>query len=114
LKKEESIDLRKDGETLHSLVSLLNFDRILTLFKMDPDCFSKEEINSTDDNGNTPLMIILLLSESEFKAEKALKIAFLLLNNKANPKAKCKDGWTVIDEAISQGNTRFLCLVFEA
>lgn len=72
--------------------------------------FTERELERLDFRGNNPLHLAAKLSK---KDEDYLPIVSYLLKIGSNFKAKDGNGWTVIDESITNLNIRLLSLIFD-
>ena len=71
---------------------------------------SAEDLETPDHRGNKPIHLAAKLSK---KDEKYLVIVDYLLSIGAHFKSKDREGWTIIDEAISTINIRLLAIIFD-
>ena len=81
---------------LHRLIFLKEFATLLKVFrgsKMTPDILDERDLN-----GNTPLLLAskLALGDNDY-----LKCINFLFRSGANGKIRDKNGWSLMDEAIS-------------
>lgn len=74
--------------------------------KITPDILDERDLN-----GNTPLLLAskLALGDNDY-----LKCINFLFRSGANGKIRDKNGWSLMDEAISQQNPRLLAIVFDS
>ena len=66
-------------------------------------------MDEIDHAGNTPLLLAAKLSANE---EEYLKCINFLFKEGCNGKIRDANGWSVLDEAIMQGNSRLLAIAF--
>lgn len=84
------------------------FGELLKVFKSGT--ISSELLNQRDHRGNT---LLLLAGKLAVDDEEYLKCVNFLFNNDANGKLRDANGWSLIDEAIGQGNARLLAIAFD-
>jgi hypothetical protein len=72
--------------------------------------FSEDDVNEVDHRGNTPLLLTGKLCHENDDYLKAVNFLFL---HGANGKLRDRTGWSLLDEAISNQNTRLLAIVFD-
>jgi ankyrin repeat domain-containing protein 13 len=84
------------------------FPELLKVFKSGQ--LQLEQINEKDHRGNTPL---LLAGKKAIDDEDYLKCVNFLFKNSANGKLRDANGWSLMDEAIGQGNSRLMAISFD-
>ena len=94
---EEVIRLAGGDYPIHRLIFQMNFGELVHLFKNN--AFSPDELNRKDLRGNTP---ILLAGKLAPKDDEFLKAVNYLFEKGANGKLRDGNGWSLMDEAISQ------------
>ena len=72
--------------------------------------FNETNINEVDHRGNTPILLAAKLSPNSDEFLKAVNYFF---EKGANCKIRDGNGWSLMDEAISQQNARLLAIVFD-
>ena len=72
--------------------------------------FNLDNINQKDHRGNTPILLAGKLAHLD---DDYLKVVNFLFDQGANGKIRDVSGWSLMDEAISQQNTRLLAIVFD-
>lgn len=85
-----------------------NFGLLVHLFKSN--CFTQADLDQKDLRGNTPIVLAGKLTP---KDDEYLKAVNYLFEKGANGKLRDGNGWSIMDEAISQQNTRLLAIVFD-
>lgn len=93
---------------IHYLLYTKNFVKLVDYFKRG--AFSPDDLNQRDARGNTPILLAAKLSP---KDDEYLKAVNYLFEKGANGKLRDTSGWSVMDEAISQQNTRLLAIAFD-
>jgi ankyrin repeat protein len=93
---------------IHSLIYKKDFVRLVQYFKRG--AFTLDDINQKDHRGNTPIILAAKLSP---KDDEFLKAVNYLFEKGANGKLRDSNGWSLIDEAICQQNTRLLAIAFD-
>ncbi|XP_046656162.1 ankyrin repeat domain-containing protein 13D-like isoform X3 [Daphnia pulicaria] len=88
---------------LHYLVWTKNIVALRT--SLQPDNVNFQHLEQLDPRGRTPLMLAVTLEN--------LDCAILLLENGANVNVENKEGWTVVQEAVSTGNHQIISAVLQ-
>jgi hypothetical protein len=85
-----------ESHALHRLIFQKEFPTLLKVFKGSK--MTPEILDEKDSNGNTPLLLAgkLSLGDNDF-----LKCVNFLFRSGANGKIRDKNGWSLMDEAIS-------------
>jgi hypothetical protein len=94
---------------LHRMVFRKMFAELLKVFKSET--VSLQQLNERDHRGNT---ILLLAAKMAVDDDDYLKCVNFLFKNNANGKLRDANGWSLLDEAIGQGNARLLAVAFDA
>ena len=92
---------------LHRLIFKKKFPELLKVFKSA--ILTEEHLNERDHRGNTPL---LLAGKMSIDDEEYLKCINFLCKQRADSKLRDKNGWSLMDEAIDQGNSRLMGIAF--
>jgi ankyrin repeat protein len=90
------------------LIYRKDFVRLVQYFKRG--AFKEEDINAKDHRGNTPIILASKLAPLD---DEYLKAVNYLFEKGANGKLRDGNGWSLLDEAISQQNTRLLAISFD-
>ena len=92
---------------LHRMIFKKHFAELLKVFRSG--LLSPELLNEKDHHGNTPLLLAAKLSASE---EEYLRCINFLFKEGCDGKIRDGNGWSILDEAISQLNSRLLAIAF--
>jgi len=92
---------------LHRLIFQKRFPDLLKVFKTKQ--LGVDHLNEKDHRGNTPLLLAGKLSVDD---EEYLKCINFLCKQKADSKIRDANGWSLMDEAIDQGNSRLMGIAF--
>jgi ankyrin repeat domain-containing protein 13 len=94
---------------LHKLIFQKEFPTLLKVFQ-GMKTKIMEIIDLKDLQGNTPLLLAGKLCHGD---QEYLKCVNFLFRSGANGKVRDSNGWSLMDEAISQQNPRLLAIVFD-
>jgi len=92
---------------LHRMIFQRRFPELLKVFKSG--LLKQEQLDERDHQGNTPLLLAAKLSANE---EEYLKCINFLFKQGCNGKLRDGNGWSILDEAIGQANSRLLAISF--
>lgn len=92
---------------IHRLIFKKEFSVLLKVFKSQK--LPSAALDERDLHGNTPLLLTGKLSLGD---EEYLKCLNFLFKSGCNGKLRDGNGWSLIDEAISQQSPRLLAMVF--
>jgi ankyrin repeat protein len=95
--------------TLHLLVFRADLNSIHDLWINSNEDY-KECINLVDFRGNTPLMLAVKLASTGKQYERVFRF---LLHHQADPHIKDSNGWSVMEEAVSQKNKSVCLNIFD-
>ena len=93
---------------IHRFIFKKDFGSLLQYFKSG--VFNQEHVDEKDARGNTPILLAAKLSP---ESDDYLKAVNFFFDKGANGKLRDAFGWSLMDEAISQQNTRLLAIVFD-
>lgn len=93
---------------IHRLIYKQDFAQLVHYFKAG--IFNSDNINCKDHRGNTPILLAGKLAPDNIEYLKAVNYLF---DKGANGKLRDANGWSLMDEAINQKNTRLLAIVFD-
>jgi len=68
------------------------------------------KLNETDERGNTPLMLAAKLS---YRHVEYFELIQILLENGADPRIRDINGWSCMDEAVSQSDAKLISILFD-
>lgn len=94
---------------LHRLIFQKEFPTLLKVFKGMKGAMTSQILDQVDSQGNTPLLLAGKLAHGDADY---LKCVNFLFRSGADGKIRDRNGWSLMDEAISQQNTRLLAIVF--
>jgi hypothetical protein len=93
---------------IHALLYKKDFVRLVQYFKRE--AITVDDLNQRDFRGNTPIILAAKLSPLD---DEYLKAVNYLFEKGGNGKLRDTNGWSLMDEAISQQNTRLLAIAFD-
>jgi len=68
------------------------------------------KLNEADERGNTPLMLATKLS---YRHTDYFEVIQILLENGADPRIRDVNGWSCLDEAVSQSDAKLISILFD-
>lgn len=101
--------IRKHPYYLHALVFCCQIPMISQILHNPPRNIT-QILNSTDHKGNTAIMIAVKLCRN---SSEYLAIVEMLADHGSDLHIKDINGWSLVDEAVSQKNRELLSVLFE-